>query len=152
MDARRAIDLMREHLNEWDLRDWACDLNTRLTRVLGRCRHDMQLIELSERFVLVNEEPAVLETILHEIAHAKAGVGAGHGQLWKLWARRVGATPKACASLGDYQLFEPWRSVCPGCRREFGRARRPKRTMVCVACKKGRGDGKGLELQWRRVS
>ena len=43
----------------------------------------------------------VTDTILHEIAHALAGPGAGHGPAWKATASRLGATPKSCAPESD---------------------------------------------------
>ena len=39
----------------------------------------------------------IRDTVLHEIAHAIAGREAGHGPLWKVTARRIGATPRAKA-------------------------------------------------------
>ena len=41
------------------------------------------------------------DTILHEIAHAIAGVEAGHGPAWKAVAQRLGATPRARAEEND---------------------------------------------------
>ena len=40
-------------------------------------------ITLSEPLVKLNDEASVRNTILHEIAHAKAGHTAGHGYAWK---------------------------------------------------------------------
>ncbi len=36
------------------------------------------------------------DLILHEIAHANAGPGAGHGPIWKAEARRIGCTADRC--------------------------------------------------------
>ena len=44
---------------------------------------------------LEGSEEQIRDTVLHEIAHAIAGHGAGHGPLWKATARRIGATPRA---------------------------------------------------------
>ena len=38
-----------------------------------------------------------VDNLLHEIAHAIVGREAGHGPLWKVTARRIGATPRAKA-------------------------------------------------------
>ena len=43
---------------------------------------------------LEGSEEQLLDTVLHEIAHAIAGHEAGHGLLWKATARRIGATPR----------------------------------------------------------
>jgi predicted SprT family Zn-dependent metalloprotease len=53
---------------------------------------------LSRHLVRNNPEDEVRDTILHEIAHIKAGHEAGHGPLWKQWARKVGARPVRCAT------------------------------------------------------
>ena len=59
------------------------------------------LISLFDRFCFeLNEEKEIEDTILHEIAHALAWTYdrfKGHGKIWKDWARKVGANPKACS-------------------------------------------------------
>ena len=94
--AAQARDLMDRHgLDEWTLR-----FNTARQKH-GECRALQKLILLS-RVHAVNDPPdQVTDTILHEIAHALAGPGAGHGPAWKAIARRLGATPKSCVPESD---------------------------------------------------
>lgn len=74
------------------LADWSFGWNRRL-RAHGLCRYDQRRIELSAP--LTRREPDesfILNTIRHEIAHALAGPGAGHGPHWRAWAERVGCS------------------------------------------------------------
>ena len=99
---------MRKHgLGDWRFR-WA---NT--YRRIGCCRWWLKTIEVSLPFALVADPIEVLDTVLHEIAHAltkNAAAVAGtlglvqpHGAEWKAMARKVGARPYACAA-GWYAL------------------------------------------------
>ena len=67
--------------------------------------------------------------LLHEIAHALAGVKHGHGPAWKAVCRRIGADPTRLdrtATLPDapYELF------CPGCKMVIARRHRRIRRSV----------------------
>jgi hypothetical protein len=52
-------------------------------------------IELSLPFIQVAAVPEVMDTILHEIAHALTP--GGHTKAWKATAAAIGATPKRCS-------------------------------------------------------
>ena len=67
-------------------------------RRCGLCQHHRRRITLSQHYVRLNDKAEVRDTILHEIAHALVGPGAGHGPRWQAQARRIGATPQRCAS------------------------------------------------------
>lgn len=78
-----------------------CKLNKRLKRALGRTKSRRNYvdcwpvaIELNYNFVLNNHEVHVIETILHEIAHALTP-GNGHNHVWKEQARELG-----CQNIG----------------------------------------------------
>ena len=94
--AAQARELMDRHgLREWTLRFNAAQ------KKLGECRPRQKLILLSRSHAVNGLSGQVTDTILHEIAHALAGAGAGHGSAWKATARRLGATPKSCAPESD---------------------------------------------------
>ena len=65
------------------------------TKRLGACHFRHHVIWISRTHALEGSEEQILDTVLHEIAHAIAGHEAGHGPLWKATARRIGATPRA---------------------------------------------------------
>ncbi|BAM05276.1 SprT family zinc-dependent metalloprotease [Phycisphaera mikurensis] len=118
---------------------WTFGFNNR-KRCLGLCRFDAKRIELSAAFVQRNDEPAVRDTVLHEIAHALAGARAGHGQAWRDACVRVGAKPERLDREADMPEGR-WRAVCPGCGQVHTRHRRPARgaRYHCRACGAARG-------------
>ena len=72
-----AKELISEHLDS----SWSFQWNNR-KRAFGLCHYGRNTIELS-RFLTEHEtEEATRQTILHEIAHAIAGLHAGHGPEW----------------------------------------------------------------------
>lgn len=78
-------------------------------------------------------EDQVTDTLLHEIAHAKAGISAGHGPAWRSVARQIGARPERCAKTNmvpDYL----WTGVCPNGHKARGLHRAPGRVMTCPTC------------------
>lgn len=124
-----ALRLMAEHR----LSGWTFAFN-RARRTMGLCRHHEQRIELSVYFVLANDEANVRDCILHEIAHAIAGLEAGHGPRWKQICKRIGAKPERC---GEARMPRGrWQAICPACRREYSRHRRPQRHLsyCCSDC------------------
>ena len=52
-------------------------------RRAGCCSYRRKRISLSKYFVEHNSKKEVMNTILHEVAHAMAGYEAGHGPKWK---------------------------------------------------------------------
>lgn len=95
-DARQlATQLMRQHLDDsWTFR-WSTARNT-----LGACNYDRRRISLSRPFAEHNDEPAVRDIILHEIAHAltppEVYGNRPHGHEWRVAAMKLGATPTTC--------------------------------------------------------
>jgi predicted SprT family Zn-dependent metalloprotease len=139
MDTGRAEELayllMSKHGLFMD--GWSFGFNTRKTS-MGVCRYKPRRIELSRPLVEVNTEATITNTILHEIAHAKAGSIAGHGRLWQLEAIAIGARPERCASEHTQSIAGKWQAVCPGCHETRSMHRKPKRKYSCSACSRGR--------------
>lgn len=104
-------------------------------RRFGVCRYNRKLISLSRTLVELNSEDECRDTVLHEIAHALAGPGAGHGPEWKRMCRLVGARPQRCYAQGEVREPEPrYVARCPSCRNEIGFQRRPTRERACTSC------------------
>lgn len=103
----KSLDDVEAHaracLDACGLRAWAFGWDRAVKR-LGCCRVSRREITLSRYFaeVHLDEQPGqILDTILHEIAHALAweqARHAGHGALWKAWCLALGATPRATSS------------------------------------------------------
>jgi predicted SprT family Zn-dependent metalloprotease len=128
------------------LRGWSFGLNRR-RRSLGLCIYHRQAIELSLHFIERNGPDAILDTLLHEIAHALVGPGHGHDAVWKEMCLRVGALPVACRRAE--MPAGCWQATCGGCGKLIHRYRKPKRLhgWYCVACGEERG-----QLAWERAS
>ncbi len=89
--ATEARQLMDEH----GLADWTLAF-VESRRRLGDCNFRERVIRITRAHALDDDDAQIRDTVLHEIAHAIAGPEAGHGPLWKVAARRLGATPRAC--------------------------------------------------------
>jgi len=127
----RAEDYMRIHgLTDegWSFK-WGRGKN-----LFGLCQYTTKTISLSRVLTELNDEDAVDDTILHEIAHALAGSKAGHGTEWKRMCLRIGAKPERVfdnieSPEGKYTL------ECPNCGVQKSRHRKPKRYGVaCSDC------------------
>jgi predicted SprT family Zn-dependent metalloprotease len=137
-----ALDLLAQH----GLRDWSFAFNWR-KRSMGLCVFKNRRIELSVYFVERNNYEEILDTILHEIAHALVGPSHGHDGVWKRKCLEIGARPVRC---GDAVMPQGrWHAACKRCGKQFHRHRRPKRIKgwFCQEC--GPEAGK---LVWREQS
>ena len=134
MNPLEAIEFAQELMAEYGLSGWRAELD-RAVRRFGRCRYSCKLITLSYDLVQLNDQTRVLDTILHEIAHALAGPKAGHGPEWRRIARAIGCSAKRCYSLED-TVQPPARFVlhCSHCGRATPRIRRPVRPVACSDC------------------
>lgn len=77
----------------------------------------IKTIRLSRHLVTLNTEHEVRDTILHEIAHALAGLSNGHNAKWKAVCRRIGARPVRLAGEEVIAPAPRYRVVCNACRR-----------------------------------
>ncbi len=125
---------MRQHgLTDWTFRfDHA-------RRRFGSCRPRSRRITLSRHLTLLNDEPQVRDTILHEIAHALTP-GDGHGAKWKTKCRQLGAKPIRCYTdnevLSPPRRPAPFQIGCPACKWWADRHRRTRRKLICRTCRK----------------
>lgn len=120
---------------EWD----------RSVRRAGCCHHRTKTISLSYHYVnanLADNPDDVRDTVLHEIAHALAGPGEGHGQVRKDICVRIGARPVRCYD--SQRIVMPkgkYIGKCPNCKKDFSRHRKPRAGVRwCIAC----GPEKGI--------
>ena len=132
LDAARALacSLLAEH----DLQDWSFAFNRR-KRAFGLCDYTRRTIFLSSILTELNGEAEVCDTLLHEVAHALAGHRAGHGPAWQKVAREIGAKPRRC--YGAEEVQQPparYVLVCPTCRQETPRHRKPRGVYACRSC------------------
>jgi len=112
MKARRmATELMRQHLDS----TWTLRFDNAKNR-FGRCSYGKREISLSTPLVRLNDEDRVRQTVLHEIAHALAGPGAGHGYAWAAKCRELGIRPDRCFTAENTVIPDGnYKGTCPTC-------------------------------------
>ena len=139
MELSDAHEIATSLISKHALTGWAFKFN-RNKRRLGVCKQDDKRIELSEHYVLRNDRAHVVDTILHEIAHAIVGTEHGHDDVWKAMCLQIGCSPSSCSSTANMPDGY-WQARCPGCLTVFTRHRRPRRLRgrYCVACGPERG-------------
>lgn len=135
------MDIKKAHMMATDLIRYYCPdyrfVFTSAKRTFGRCNYVTRTIGLSKGLATLNNEDQVLDTLLHEVAHAIAGAEARHGEQWKQTARSLGCAAKA---LYDSKVVvavpRPFIGVCPGCQKQVTRYRRKR--ISCSKCGEGK--------------
>lgn len=113
-----AIRLLRTNLDKNGLTDWNIRISRAVKR-LGSCQYSKKTISLSSNFIETGTEASILNTILHEIAHALCP-GDGHGAKWKAKAIELGCDGKRCAE--GLKLNLKYNFECDkGCRASYAR-------------------------------
>lgn len=135
MKVNDAIILAQELMSLYLDKTWGLQLNKRHA-ALGCCNFNKKKIYLSVHFIEHNDEKQVTEIILHEIAHAIAGLKAGHGPKWAKECRRLGIEPivryhDANMPVGKYT------AVCKKCNHRYNKHRKPMMgyQYMCPKCK-----------------
>ena len=126
MDLKELEAIASREMTKYELHGWTFGLsNTK--RQLGVCKYRTKRIEIAEYYAQNNPVESVLDTLLHEIAHALAGPKASHGPAWKAIAVRIGATPRACDN-SHQAVVKPgdWQATCSACKKIFHRYKRPR--------------------------
>ncbi len=126
-----ALENCRRLLCKHGLSDWSACLDDAMSRA-GVCKYRNKQISLSRLFLRAASEQEILDTILHEIAHALAGLEHHHDAVWRKIAREIGGTGERCH---DIEFSRPrWIVQCPnGC---FANTRKRRATrIVCKKCK-----------------
>jgi len=127
MDTKSVESLARDLMIAHGLtaKGWTFQFDQSVRR-MGLCRFVPKVISVSKTLADLNSEQTMRDTILHEIAHALAGSQAGHGILWKLQARALGARPEACCKVSQVvQVETAWQGVCLDCSVKVSRTRVP---------------------------
>jgi predicted SprT family Zn-dependent metalloprotease len=126
MDLKELEAIAAQELRKHGLHGWTFGLAD-TGRRLGVCKYRTKRIEIAEYYARNSPPETVLDTLMHEIAHAIAGPAARHGPAWKTVAVRLSATPRACET-SHQAVVKPgdWQASCPACEKAFHLYRRPK--------------------------
>ena len=100
-----------------------CSIKEQRHRITGE-KQQIKLIRLSRYLVTMNSDEEVRDTILHEIAHALAGVENGHNDKWQAMCRKVGAKPKRLAGKEVNVVAAPFAVICCDCEKVLAERRK----------------------------
>lgn len=103
-------------------------------RRMGQCRFRRREVGITAWYAEQHADDMVLDTILHEIAHALCWERhhvSGHGRMWKSICREIGAKPERLVSGVQYRVAR-YAAVCPKCGNILYRDRKPKAGQVRV--------------------
>ena len=145
MDILRAEKLAIEKMAEHGLSDWSFSFDDSVQR-RGVCHHAEKKICLSLELTRIRTEEAVINTILHEIAHALTP-GSNHGQAWLHKAVSIGCDGTRCSTDGA-AIQAPFIGICPGCGKRIERHR--QKNISCSKCSSGVYNRK-YRFKWSRV-
>lgn len=126
-----AGELIDRYLDE----SWTFTFDRAKTRA-GKCNFDRREISLSRYLAEKHTDEQVMQTLLHEVAHAKVGPRAGHGPVWASYAAQIGYTGGRTHTAPVADEFAKWVGICPSGHEVF-RFRRPgAKPMSCAKCSK----------------
>jgi len=128
-----AIELMQKH-GVLDMR-YYFQFNNR-KRAAGLCSYRKRTIELSKHITALADEKDVIDTIIHEIAHALCP-RQNHNHIWKAKYLELGGNGKRCYSMESslgvaYKSIAKYKGVCPN-GHKHARNRKPN-DQSCGAC------------------
>ena len=129
MNKIEALHLMEYMMNLHGLCGWKGIITTNRSR-LGYCNWGKKIIGLSIFHVTGSPENAVMDTILHEIAHALVGPSSNpHGPAWKRKALEIGCNAERCGVMNAPKKYV---GHCPSCNKEYKANRRT--VFACGNC------------------
>ncbi|MBH0109769.1 SprT-like domain-containing protein [Salinibacterium sp. NG22] len=138
--------LIRLHLDD----SWQFTFDNAKTRA-GLCNYTHKRISVSRYLAARYEDDEIHQILLHEIAHAMAGPGAGHGAQWKAVAKELGYEGKRLHGGAIADEFAPWVGTCPAGHQHF-RYRKPTRPLACGLCSRRFSTANRIEWVHRVVS
>lgn len=141
MNLLQIEEYAKARMAEHGLEGWTFQWNNQ-TGAAGFTRYSDKTISVSKLLAQHHSEAEVHDTVNHEVAHALAGYGAGHGREWKAIAVRLGARPEEAYVETGPSLREtaaPWVGRCAaGHESEHRYFRKPKLNRSCGVCNPGR--------------
>ena len=102
-------------------------------RRAGLCDYTHKRISVSRYLAARYDDDTNHQTLLHEVAHALAGAGAGHGPRWKAIARDLGYVGGTTHHGETATELAPWVGVCPNGHVTY-RHRKATRATSCAKC------------------
>jgi predicted SprT family Zn-dependent metalloprotease len=140
MTNSEALNLMEDMMQLHGLHGWKAIINNNRSR-LGYCHWYKKTIALSTYHATGSSDDAIMNTILHEIAHALVGPSSDpHGPAWQRKALEIGCNAQRCGVMNAPKKFT---GHCPSCKKEYQVNRRT--TFACGDCCKQYNNGRYAE-------
>lgn len=111
---------------------WSFGFDNAKTRA-GLCNYTAKRITVSKYLAARFEDDEIHQVLLHEVAHALAGPGAGHGPRWKKVAAELGYEGKRLHGGAIADDLATWIGTCPNGHTHY-RYRKPARVLSCAKC------------------
>lgn len=137
------IRFIANHLISYYLpnKQWGFRFNSRKnSRRLGACFYRQKMIEINQLYAYHNPLLSVVDTILHEIAHAIAyeqtRTVQHHNPLWHSISLQIGCNGNRTGTdRTPIDIACKWGIYCPNCGK-LGNCHRKLRNRICSNCKK----------------
>lgn len=102
-------------------------------RRFGQCHYGNKTISMSRQLTVQRSEASVRNTMLHEIAHALVGPGAGHGPIWQAKAISIGCDGNRCSN-DKVEVAYKYVAKCPNGHIAKKYLRRPRASSSAKSC------------------
>ncbi len=151
----------REVMDDHGLEKWTFEYGKR-KKALGSCKYGAPLkygiIYLHQQFLeMCTDEDLILDTLLHEIAHAleyQRHGSSNHGHRWKEICNEIGCTGERETDVTDKYSVDPdllrkWRGRCPKCKDDYfytDRLTKKLKTGFCKTCFRERNEH--VQYRW----
>lgn len=99
---------------------------------LGLCQFQYKRIKLNPMFVDCSSMDRIIDTLLHEVAHALTRDCYNHGWHWKMKCMEVGCEPRSTTLLDETEFA--FTVFCPKCPIQISMFTAPKGQYVCPGC------------------
>ena len=124
-----AQQLVQEHLGE----RWTFKVGSYIN-IAGKTHPIQKWISVSRKHIVDAPDTEIIDTILHEIAHAIVGCQHNHDEVWKRTAKRIGAKPQETSNSLDSQMSFKYYIYNPLTNTVCGRSNTSKTSWVKQSC------------------
>jgi len=120
-------------LKKYKLDKWNCAVSHNARSWLAKCYYGNKQIVLSKYLLELGSNEEVMDTILHEVAHAIVGPDVEHhGKEWLAKSKELGCSGNLAGHRIAPYLYE---AKCSKCNSEFGLDKlRKNKTYFCQPC------------------
>lgn len=152
MEIQKALATALVVLQQYGLNDWTVRAS-REKNTAGRCYFSRKQITLSKHWTEVLTEEEVMETIIHEVAHARAGYNAGHGSEWKKIYIQMGGNGEVYINNPSARVASKYVGKCAGghitnAERHAISRHMTEQNFVCNKCMREGRSEREAKLEW----